>query len=162
VAIRTPPDIGAGSGGASGTPPDAGQVNDSGVIAASLADPDRFAAIFHRHWTEIHRYVARRLGTEAAEDVGAETFTVAFRNRGRYDLARTDARPWLYGIATILIRQHRKAELRRHRLLARADAEWVSDSFAAGSDARVTAEQLRPRIASVLAGLPAGDRDRCS
>jgi RNA polymerase sigma-70 factor (ECF subfamily) len=134
-------------------------VHDSGTISASIADPERFADIFHRHWDEIYRYVARRLGPEAAEDIGAETFTIAFRNRGRYDTDRPDARPWLYGIATNLIRQHHRAERRRHQLHARADADWVSASFADGSDARVTAELLGPRIASVLAGLSRADRD---
>ena len=141
------------------TPPDAGEVHDSRAISESLTDPERFAEIFHRHWAEIHRYVTHRLGPEAAEDVGAETFTVAFRNRGRYDLSRTDARPWLYGIATNLIGQHRRAERRRHQLLARSGADGVSASFADSSDARVTAEQLGPRVASVLAGLSTAERD---
>ena len=144
--------------------PETGEVRDdgrgdSGAIGASLTDPERFAEIFHRHWDEIYRYVARRLGPEAAEDVGSETFTVAFRSRERYDLTRADARPWLYGIATNLIGQHRRAERRRHQVLARADAEWVSASFADGSDARVTAERLGPRIAAVLSDLRPADRD---
>jgi hypothetical protein len=41
--------------------PETGEVRDSGVIGASLRDPERFAEIFDRHWDEIHRYVARRL-----------------------------------------------------------------------------------------------------
>lgn len=135
------------------------EVSDSRSISASLSDPERFAEIFHRHWDEIHRYVVRRLGPEGAEDVGAETFTIAFRNRGRYDLTRPDARPWLYGIATNLIGQHRRAEKRRTQLLARTPAEGTSGSFADRSDARVTAELLGPRIASVLAGLSAADGD---
>ncbi|MDN3355558.1 RNA polymerase sigma factor [Actinomadura sp. DC4] len=133
--------------------------HDSQSIGASLTDPERFAEVFHRHWDEIHRYVAWRLGPEAAEDVGAETFTVAFRGRGRYDLTRTDARPWLYGIATNLIGQHRRAERRRHQLLARTPADGVRPDFADGSDARVTAELLGPRIEAVLASLSAADRD---
>lgn len=138
---------------------DTGEVSDSRSIGASLASPERFAEIFDRHWAEIYRYIARRLGPEAAEDVGAETFTVAFRNRGRYDLARQDARPWLYGIATNLIGQHRRTERRRHELLARTGGDASSPSFADASDARVTAERLGPRIASALAGLPADERD---
>src|SRR3954451_13993805 len=141
------------------TPPDTGEVHDSGAISASIADPERFAEIFHRHWDEIYRYIARRLGPEAAEDVGAETFTVAFRSRGRYYTDRTDARPWLYGIATNLIRQHHRTERRRHELHARAGTGQASASFTDGSDARVTAQLLGPRIASVLAGLSAADRD---
>lgn len=149
MAIRSSPEIGEVQ--------DSGR--DSGAIRASLTDPERFADIFHRHWDEIYRYATRRLGSEAAEDVGSETFTIAFRNRARYDLTRADARPWLYGIATNLIGQHRRAEKRRHQLLARSDAEWASASFADGSDSRVTAEQLGPRVASALAGLPAAERD---
>ncbi|GAA4509523.1 RNA polymerase sigma factor [Actinoallomurus oryzae] len=139
--------------------PETGEVSDSESIRASLTDPERFAEIFHRHWDEIHRYVVRRLGPEAGEDVGAETFAVAFRSRGRYHLDRPDARPWLYGIATNLIGQHRRAERRRHQLLARTPAEGETASFTDGSDARVTAELLGPRIATVLKNLSAADRD---
>ncbi|WP_318836378.1 RNA polymerase sigma factor [Actinomadura rudentiformis] len=60
------------------------EVSDDAAIGASVADPERFAEIFHRHWEEIHRYVYRRLGPEDAEDVSAEVFTVAFRSRARY------------------------------------------------------------------------------
>src|SRR4051794_30276916 len=99
-------------------------VTDGAAIGASVTEPERFAEIFDRHWDEIYRYINRRLGPDAAEDVGAETFTVAFRNRGRYDPTRDDALPWLYGIATNLIGQHRRVERRRHRALARTEAEW--------------------------------------
>jgi RNA polymerase sigma factor (sigma-70 family) len=132
---------------------------DSEAIGASVAEPERFAEIFDRHWDEIYRYVGRRLGPDAAEDVSAETFTVAFRSRGRYDLTRADARPWLYGIATNLIGQHRRVERRRQRSLAHANAEWASEPFDGDSDARLTAQRLGPRIASALTRLSAAERD---
>lgn len=132
---------------------------DGEVIAASTADPERFAEIFDRHWAAIHRYVAWRLGAEIAEDVAADVFLVAFRNRGRYDRTRQDARPWLYGIATNVIGQHRRAERRRTELLARTEAVWASEPFDDRSDARVTAERLRPRLVSVLSRLSVSDRD---
>ncbi|MEV0408733.1 RNA polymerase sigma factor [Actinoallomurus sp. NPDC050550] len=140
-------------------PPDTRQATDSEAIAASISDPERFSQVFDRHWDEVHRYVVRRLGPELAEDVSAETFVVAFRARGRYDLSRPDARPWLYGIATNLIRDHRRAEGRRQRTLAKANAEWVSAPFDESSDARLTAQRLGPRIASVLSRLSAPERD---
>ena len=62
--------------------------------------------------SEIRRYVTRRIGAEAAEDVVAETFLAAFRQRGVYDVTRIDARPWLYGIATNLIGRYRRSEIR--------------------------------------------------
>ena len=70
-------------------------------------------------------------------------------------------RPWLYGIATILVGQHRRKETRRYRALARAgrrlpaSAESHDDRVA---DA-VTAERLRPRAGTALADLSQGDRD---
>jgi hypothetical protein len=85
----------AADGGPAGT--------DAEVIAGSLEEPERFAMIFDRHADEIHRYAARRLGQQPAADVVSEVFLAAFRNRGRYELSRADARPWLYGIATSII-----------------------------------------------------------
>ena len=140
-------------------PPDTRGVTDGETIGASLSEPERFAGIFQRHWDEIYRYIARRLGPEIAEDVGAETFAVAFRGRQRYDETRADARPWLYGIATNLIRQHWRMERRRRRLLAQADTEWFSEPFDQTSDERMTAQRLAPRIASILARLSPAERD---
>ena len=83
---------------------------DSTLVARSLSDREAFAALFDRHTALIHRYAARRLGAEGADDVMAEPFAVAFQRRRDYDLGRVDARPWLHGIATNLIRNHRRAE----------------------------------------------------
>ncbi|MDX6350333.1 MAG: hypothetical protein QOF84_5123, partial [Streptomyces sp.] len=41
-----------------------------------------------RYADDIHRYAARRLGIEAADDLMAETFVIAFQQRRRYDLSR--------------------------------------------------------------------------
>src|SRR5215469_17073453 len=52
--------------------------DDAALITRSLADPEEFAALFHRHAPVIQRYVTRRIGAHAADDVVAETFLVAF------------------------------------------------------------------------------------
>jgi DNA-directed RNA polymerase specialized sigma24 family protein len=70
-----------------------GELSDAAVIARSLREPSWFAEIFHRHGTEIVRYVHARLGAGLAEDVVAETFLAAFRCRDRYDMSRAEARP---------------------------------------------------------------------
>ncbi len=88
--------------------------SDADVIELSRREPEQFAVLFRRHAPQIQRYVLRRLGPDAADDVVAETFLLAFRQRDRYDLARLDARPWLYGIATNLIGRHRRAEIRQY------------------------------------------------
>lgn len=124
-------------------------------------DADRFAEIYDRHFPEIYRYVAGRLGSDVADDVAAETFLIAFRKRDRVDPARGSVRPWLYGIATILVGQHRRRETRRYRALSRAggraavSAESHDDRVASA----LAAEGLAPRLATALAGLAQRDRD---
>ncbi|MET8159294.1 RNA polymerase sigma factor [Sphaerisporangium sp. NPDC005289] len=132
--------------------------DDSTVIARSLEQPEMFAVVFDRHADEMFRYAARRLGAELAEDVVAETFLVAFRQRARYDLARPDARPWLYGITTNVASQHRRAERRRTRAAARVAADRPG-TFEERSDERVAAQQLQPRLARALGALSARERD---
>jgi hypothetical protein len=55
--------------------------DDAGLIAESRRVPERFGAVFDRHAAAIHGYIARRLGRDAADDLVAETFLVAFRQR---------------------------------------------------------------------------------
>ncbi|MEV8227369.1 RNA polymerase sigma factor [Streptomyces sp. NPDC079167] len=139
--------------------------SDASVVRRSLEDPDAFAVLFDRYADDIHRYAARRLGTEAADDLMAETFVIAFQQRRRYDLSRPQARPWLYGIVTNLVGGHRRAEARRLRALSRAastapgaasgDGEPLADRVAA----RVSAEGVRGELAGALARLPARYRD---
>ena len=88
-----------------GEPP----TDDALVIQESLERPEEFARLYDRHAAEIHRYVMRRLGDSHADDITAQTFLIAFRNRARYDVARASARPWLYGIAGNLIGSHRRS-----------------------------------------------------
>jgi RNA polymerase sigma factor (sigma-70 family) len=138
--------------------PDA-DADDATVIQLSRREPEQFTVLFRRHAPHIQRYVIRRLGSDAADDIVAETFLLAFRQRDRYDPARADARPWLYGIATNLIGRHRRAEVRLYRALARTGADPVCEPFTDRVDDRVSAGQAGQLIAAALAGLPAELRD---
>ncbi|MEV5705507.1 sigma factor [Actinoallomurus sp. NPDC052274] len=95
-------------------PPEAGDVTDDAeLVAASLREPHRFALVYDRYFDDIHRYLAARPGREDADDLAAETFLIAFRRRADFDASRGGAvRPWLYGIATNLVSQHRRTEQR--------------------------------------------------
>lgn len=86
---------------------------DADLVAASLHDPQRFALLFDRHARAVHRYVASRARHGDVDDVVSETFLAAYRMRTRYDRAFDDARPWLLGIATNVLRHHRRSEGRR-------------------------------------------------
>ncbi|BEL10547.1 RNA polymerase sigma factor [Actinoplanes sichuanensis] len=132
--------------------------SDSEPDDAALLRED-FAALFDRHAPHIHRYLARRLGDQAADDLVAETFLTAFRRRGTFRADQRDARPWLYGIATLLVAQHRRDEVRRLRLHRVVPAEPDTQCHADRVAADVTAAALRDVLTSALADLAAGDRD---
>lgn len=153
IAAATPAPAGLAGDG------DIASATDAAVIAASGADPERFAVIFDRHADEIHRYAARRLGRQAAADVVSDVFLAAFRNRGRYRPDRTDARPWLYGITSKVISQHLRSEGRRAQVLAATPAPPPDEFPADDITDRITAERLRPAMLGVLSRLSPADRE---
>jgi RNA polymerase sigma-70 factor (ECF subfamily) len=129
------------------------------VIRQSISDPERFAVLVGRHGPAIQRYVTRRIGTMAAEDVVAETFLVAFKQRAGYADNGRDCLPWLYGIATRLTHRHWRTETKQLRLLARTGSDPVTEPFTDLVDAAVTAVAMKSRLAAALAKLPASQRD---
>ncbi|MFB4273545.1 RNA polymerase sigma factor [Nonomuraea sp. GTA35] len=134
--------------------------DDAVVIERSWDEPEHFGAVFDAHYAEIHRYVSRRLGPHAADDVSAETFALAFRQRRRYDMSRRSARPWLYGIATNLISRHRRNEVRLLRAVDRLHPE--ANSARGHEDevtAKVSAQAVKGMLARAIAALPADQRD---
>jgi RNA polymerase sigma factor (sigma-70 family) len=82
-------------------------------LLAEAAGAAGLRVLYERHFEDVFRYVAARIGRQTAEDVVAETFVVAFTRRSAFDPSYACALPWLIGIATNLLRSRRRAE-RRH------------------------------------------------
>lgn len=135
-----------------------GQTSDSELISASAEAPGDFAAIFDRHFDAVHAYLQRRIGPDLAEELSAQTFLVAFDNRHRFDPVRGEARPWLLGIATNLMRRHWRREVRELRAYARTAADPVLDAFD-GIEERIDASGQRRRLVEGLAELSGPERD---
>ena len=129
---------------------------DAAVIRASRLDSAAFGVVFDRHWVRIHRYCVVRAGPPG-EDVAAETFRVAFDRRLDYD-GRDDAAPWLYGIATNLLRTWFRSAARRERALRRSAGQAAGDELEDALE-RAEAQRLGPELAAVLAQLTAEERD---
>ncbi|MCW2936555.1 MAG: polymerase subunit sigma-70 [Actinomycetia bacterium] len=129
----------------------------------SLDSPQDFAETFDRYFSEIHGYIARRLGTGVADDIAAETFLIAYRKRASFDYQEGTVRAWLYGIATRLVSHHRRDELRAYRALQRAAAIPPTDDRMIDHTDRVTdrvaAAAVHRQLAAALAALSQGDRD---
>src|SRR3984957_12199206 len=97
-------------------PSRSGSPTDAELVASSVRDPDAFTQLFERHWEALFRFCQSRAGS-AGEDIAAEAFRVAFDRRRRYDGRYSDARPWLFGIASNLLRDHfRNARREQHKL----------------------------------------------
>lgn len=93
---------------------------DAALIEASWTDPERFSAIFDRHYQAVFAFVARTVGPTSGADLASEVFTRAFATRRRYDLAYTSARPWLFGIAWNVIKGYVRGRARELKALNRA------------------------------------------
>jgi RNA polymerase sigma factor (sigma-70 family) len=133
------------------------RLSDAAIIVASRTDPARFAEIFDRHWPTIHRYCVSRAGA-AGEDIAAETFRIALDSCRRFDRTHEEAAPWLFGIATNLLRRRLRSESRRARALPRLKPPDEPDRSDETLD-RLEAEALGPQLAEALGQLPPVYRD---
>jgi RNA polymerase sigma-70 factor (ECF subfamily) len=106
-----------------------------------------FEGLFERHFDAIYGYLARRVGPELGRDLASETFTRAFAARRHYDALRGEVRPWLFGIASNLLRRHYRDEERRLRAFAQLDVR------------RDDVSHDEPRLADALAVLSRDERD---
>ncbi len=135
--------------------------SDADDIRRSLAEPQVFGALFDRYFATVHRYLARRVGTDLADDLSGEVFRIAFERRSSYDLRRALARPWLYGIATRVLARHRRDEERRLRAHRRVSARSAAEPPAPddGLEERLDASAAGSAVLAALAALPPEDRD---
>lgn len=134
------------------------QPTDAMLIAESIAQPDRFGLVFDRHYSAIRAFAWRRLGPAHADDLAAEVFARAFSARTKYDADEADAAPWLFGIASNLIRMHARTESRRLRALARNTGVPEGD-FAGAADSRVDADRASAELLDLVAKLKRRDRE---
>jgi RNA polymerase sigma-70 factor (ECF subfamily) len=132
-----------------GNPP-----SDAELLTALRADADLIGELYDRYAVAVHRFLVRRVGTTAAEDLVSEVFVAALAARKRFfPHPSGSALPWLYGIATNTVRVH----VRRLRPFGSALPDSGMDWDAV--DARLDAEAKRVHLRAVLTALSAKERD---
>ena len=85
-----------------------------------IEEEDLFDAHFRGHAARVHSFALRRSDPEAAQEVTAETFLIAWRRRAEMP---PEPLPWLYGIARGVLANERRAANRRDALATRIAAE---------------------------------------
>lgn len=131
---------------------------------AAAGDEAAFRVIFDRHVDAIRRYARARVAPEIADDVVAGTFAVAWSSRGTYDACADSCRPWLYGIASVLLKRHAAAERRwqnglRHEALQATERGTTDDpgDGLVASDLRLAIARLSASEREVLLLVALGD-----
>lgn len=116
-----------------------------------------FADAFRAEYPALHRYLRRRVGASAADDLASETFAVAYARWEAFDQSRP-LRPWLYGIASNLAQHQWRSERRKLLAYARTGVDPVTADLDEALG-RADAEAQRRQLAAELAALRDEDRD---
>jgi RNA polymerase sigma-70 factor (ECF subfamily) len=123
-------------------------------------EPDALGDLFREHGTAIYNYCFRRTADWAvAEDLTSTVFLEAWRSSDRYEQRRDTALPWLYGIATNVLRNKRRA-MRSYQSLM--NSLPLPDSPADTADviaARLDDEQRMRKLLETVSKLPRREQE---
>lgn len=115
-----------------------------GTVSASR-DGTGFQRAFDEHYRDILAYATRRSLAADAEDVAAETFTIAWRKWA--SVPPVAVRPWLFGIARKVLANSNRGLRRRDRLSAKmaslSERSTIDRSYGEYSDVDQAMAMLR-------------------
>jgi RNA polymerase sigma-70 factor, ECF subfamily len=127
------------------------------VLLAQEGEEDAFGEFVRRHTAAVHRWMARAVGEQEADDMAQEVFLKAYRGLARF---RGDAPPraWLASIADNAVKNRYRARGRFRRIFAGStdatDAPEPAET-ARGPEDDASAGEARRFVAEALKLLPA-------
>jgi len=124
-------------------------------LSSSSTRTALFEQLFDAHARDLHSFCFRRTGDRSlAEDLTSTVFLEAWRRRDEIELSPATARPWLFGVAINVLRNHKRA-MRRYDVALGRITESVR-SLGAEPDAgeRLEAELTMRRILAAVNRLP--------
>lgn len=130
-------------------------------VVARLRDGCREAMteVYTVHLDAIYNYCYRRTGSwSVAEDLAATVFLEVWKVRRRAFEHDGSIRPWLYGVATNVVRNHLRSQRRKDRALPRLRAVETTDDHADDVVARLDAEARFQRLLDRLGEMPERDQ----
>jgi RNA polymerase sigma-70 factor (ECF subfamily) len=127
--------------------------------ASARGEQQAFAELYERHARTIYNYLFRRLADwSEAEDLTAVVFLEAFRRRRDVVVVEGKLLPWLYGIATNVLRNRRRALWRHRRLVARLESQ-PRDAAVPDVAARAEAAAQMRAVLEEIGKLPRAQQD---
>lgn len=149
--------------GSSGVKPctrEVGQESPAAPLDEGPGAGDAVARLFDEHGVGLLRYLGRRAGGGAAEDLVGDTFTVVIEQLAGFDPVRGCERAWIYGIATNLLRHHLRSQTRRNAATLRAGHSDVGlDVLDEQVAERVDAQRRVRQLSAAIQALTDQDRD---
>jgi RNA polymerase sigma factor (sigma-70 family) len=132
-----------------------GDLRSDGELLAGLpGHRELMGALYERHAQAVFRYLARRAGPAAADDLLSEVFIAALSASSRVVAHDSgSALPWLYGIALNVLRRH----FRQHQPAGGVTRDLGMDWDAV--DDRLDALAERGRLRAALQVLSDSDRE---
>jgi RNA polymerase sigma factor (sigma-70 family) len=137
-----------------------GQASDGELWRrAADGEPEAFGILFERHARAVYNYLFRRTADwSLAEDLTSVVFLEAWRRRREVRLERGLALPWLFGVATNVLRNRRRSQWRYRAALERIPPEHGED-FADDANARLDDERRMRCALRSLSKLPKREQD---
>jgi RNA polymerase sigma factor (sigma-70 family) len=124
------------------------------------SDAEHFDRLYRRYGDRILWFSLRRTGDRTtAEEIRSAVFYEAWRRRRDVDLTTRAALPWLYGVATNVIRNHLRATRRREAAFRRLPPPLTEIDPAEEATDRVYASDRARTIVDRVNRLPPGERD---
>ena len=128
--------------------------SDSELLAGLPRQPELVGVLYERHARAVYRYLARRAGPPAAEDLVSEVFAAALSSSRRVVAHDSgSALPWLYGIALNVLRAHLRAQPSSTASARDVGVDWDA------VDERLDAVAERGRLRAALSALADSDRE---
>jgi RNA polymerase sigma-70 factor, ECF subfamily len=127
---------------------------------AVLGSDAAFEVLFRRHASTVYNYCFRRTAEWAtAEDLMAATFLEAWRRRDEIRLSGDSLRPWLLGVATNLMRNHRRSNRRLQAVLERLAVVRPNDDLADDVAGRVDDQRRMQALLELISGLQLSEQE---
>ena len=123
------------------------------------ADPAAFGTLFERHGRAVYNYCFRRTADwAAAEDLTSVVFLEAWRRRRDVRIHGDTLLPWLYGVATNVLRNRGRSLKRYRAALDRLTIEHEAD-FADDVVGRLDDARQMEQVLAIFGLLPKRDQD---